>query len=176
MSDLNAELQAMHNDQQANLAESLKEINELANKAYEAKTEASTAEEKAKKYKAELTALMETAGVDKITADNCTVSGKMKASTSVPKDLNNKIELFKYLMSLDNNDTISEDIREITARLATAYPTLFSMLTINATSFNSWYNKEQEKQIALGNVDWKLDFLSRYEYYSVGFRKKATKK
>lgn len=176
MDDLKSELQALHNEDQANLAESLKEINDLANKAYQAKVEASEAEAKAKGYKSELTALMETAGVDKISADECTVSGKMKASTSVPKDHKDKIELFKYLMSLDNNEVVSEDIREITAKLSTNYPTLFSMLTINATSFNSWYAKEQEKQIELGNIDWKLPFINTYEYYSVGFRKKASKK
>lgn len=176
MDDLKAELQSMNESQQSELANSLKEINELANQAYEAKTVASEYDQKAKDLKNKLSSLMETAGVDKISADNCTVSGKVKQSCSVPKEVSAKLELFKYIASKDNEGVVSEDIKGVFSHLLERYPTLFSMLTINSTSFNSWYAKEVEAQIAEGNIDFKLDFLNIYEYYSVGFRKKAVKK
>lgn len=178
MNDLTKELNSMHETSQTALADSLKEINELANEAYAAKVEASSYEQTAKDFKNKLSALMETAGVDKISADSCTVSGKIKASASVPKEDGAKLELFKYLMSQDNlhahtgkplgSHAIDELVEELTR-----YPILLGMLTINAASFNSWYASEQEKNINEGQVDWKLPFISTYEYYSVGFRKKA---
>ena len=174
MNDLKSELMAMESQNQADLADSLKEINDLANQAYAAKIEASNAEAKAKEFKNKLTGLMETAGVDKISAQDCTVSGKMKTSASVPKDLSLKLELFAYIMSQDHNGVVSHATKEILEALQN-YPTLLSMLTINATSFNSWHNQEIEKEITKGNVDFKLSMVSSYEYYSVGFRKKAKK-
>ena len=175
MNDLTKELQSMNEEQQTDLAESLKEIIDLANKAYKAKEEASVAEQKAKDLKNKLSSLMESAGVDKISADECNANGKMKANASVPKDHADKLELFKYLMSLDNldpngNPVVSTAINQLASAL-THYPTFLNMLTINPISFNSWYAKEQEKHIAEGKVDWQLPFISTYEYYSVGFRK-----
>lgn len=179
MNDLTKELQGMHAEDQKDLAASLKEINELANEAYAAKLTASNFEQKAKDLKNKLAGLMETAGVDKISADDCTVSGKIKASASVPKDDAAKLELFKYLMSLDNldpngNPVVSAAINELAAALVN-YPTFLSMVTVNATAFNSWYGKEQDKHIQAGEVDWSLPYVNTYEYYSVGFRKKAGK-
>jgi len=177
MNDLTKELNAINENQQTALASSLKEINGLANEAYAAKVEASGYEQKAKDFKNKLSALMETAGVDKISADSCTVSGKIKASASVPKDDAAKLELFKYLMSLDNTNPVGEPavshaIEEVAKSLLN-YPTLLSMLTINATSFNSWYGKEQQVHIDAGQVNWALPFISTYEYYSIGMRKKS---
>jgi len=179
MNDLTKELQAMSEAQQSSLAENLKEINQLAHEAFEAKNAATAAEDVAKNLKSKLSALMETAGVDKISADNCTVSGKIKASASVPKEDASKLALFAYLMSLDNTDgngtaIESEAIKELCTAL-TNYPTFLSMLTINPTSFNSWYAKEMQAKIDSGNITWKLPFVSTYEYYSIGFRKKAGK-
>ena len=180
MDDITKELQAMNEDQQANLAESLKEINELANEAYRAKEEAAVKEQLAKDLKNRLSQLMESAGVDKISADLCNVNGKMKASASVPKDHGDKLRLFKYLMSLDNLNGLGQPVEShAIAELANAllnYPTFLNMITINATSFNSWYAKEQEKNINDGKIDWALEYVKTYEYYSVGFRKKAAKK
>jgi len=177
MSDLQKELQGLHEEEQSDLAASLKEINDLANEAYAAKQDASAAEQKAKDFKNKLSALMETAGVDKISAEDCTVSGKMKASASVPKDLVGKVDLFKYISEIDLLGRLSdmERIENALLDIANYCPTLFAMLTINATSFNSWYAKEQQAEIEKGNVDFKLPFINTYEYYSVGFRKKAGK-
>ena len=166
----------MGQEQQANLAASLKEINELANEAYAAKLTADKFEAKAKELKGQLSGLMETAGVDKISADACTVSGKIKASASVPKEDGDKLALFRYIASLDNldpngNPIVSAAIEDLAEDLL-KYPTLFAMLTINATSFSSWYNKEMAAQIEAGRVDWSLPFISTYEYYSIGMRKK----
>ena len=176
MNDLTKELNAMNEGQQDALAESLKEINELANDAYKANVEAKDYEQKAKDLKNKLSALMETAGVDKISADLCTVSGKIKASASVPKEDGGKLELFKYLMSLDNVNPNGKPVMSVAiedlAKDLLNYPTLFAMLTINATSFSSWYNKEMASQIEAGEVDWSLPFISTYEYYSIGMRKK----
>ena len=175
MDDLSNELKGMHEEEQTDLAESLKEINELANDAYAAKVEASAADQKAKDFKNKLSSLMETAGVDKNSAEDCTVSGKMKASASVPKDVAGKLALFSYIANLDSEG--GQGLGEVSKELEILfkYPTLFSMLTINATSFNSWYAKEQQAEIEKGNIDFKLPFISTYEYYSVGFRKKAGK-
>ena len=166
----------MGQEQQANLAASLKEINELANEAYAAKLTADKFEAKAKELKGNLSSLMETAGVDKISADACTVSGKIKASASVPKEDGDKLALYKYIASLDNvdpngNPVVSVAIEELMQTLL-KYPTLFGMLSINATAFSSWYNKEMAAQIATGKEDWQLPFISTYEYYSIGMRKK----
>lgn len=157
MDELQKELQALNEESQAELAASLKEINDLAHEAYEAKIAASEAEEKAKALKNRLAQLMESAGVDKISADNCTVSGKVKTSVTVPKDLKNKLELFDYI-----RNNYSEEV-------------LNSMLTINARTFSSWHDKEVEQKVQAGEIDFKLDMVTPYEYYSVGFRKKAGK-
>lgn len=177
--DLTKELNAINEGQQNKLAESLKEINDLANTAYAAKLTATNYENISKELKGQLAGLMETAGVDKISATDCSVSGKMKASASVPKGTGEKIDLFKYIAALDNLDgngkpVVSHGISELMGELC-RYPTLFSMLTINAASFNSWYASEQESQILQGNEAWELPFISTYEYYSIGFRKKAKK-
>ena len=172
--DLTKELNDIHEGQQKSLAENLKEVYELANEAYAAKLTATSFENKSKDLKNKLSALMETAGVDKISAQDCSVSGKMKASATVPKPDGDKVKLFAYLADLDA-ETKDGSYQEIAAVLF-KYPTLLSMLTINATSFNSWYAKEQQAKIDQGDVDWALPFISTYEYYSVGFRKKAAPK
>lgn len=157
MSDLQKELQAINEDQQSELAANLKEINDLANEAYAAKVEAGIAEQKAKDLKNKLSALMETAGVDKISASDCTVSGAMKTSVSVPKDMASKLELFNYIGKKYGKEVLE------------------AMLTINPRSFSSWHDKEIEAEAQKGNLEFKLEMLSPYEYYSVGFRKKASK-
>jgi DNA repair exonuclease SbcCD ATPase subunit len=154
MDDLTKELQAINSADQNELAQSLAEIKELANQAYEADQRAKEAEAAAKELKNKLSALMESAGVDKITADNCTVSGKIKNSVSVPKDLPSKYELFKYIEANYGKEVLDE------------------MLTINARSFSSWYDKEVEAQVQKGNVDFKLSMLSPYERFSITYRKR----
>ena len=154
MDDLTKELQAINSADQNELAQSLAEIKELANQAYEADQRAKEAEAAAKELKNKLSALMESAGVDKITADNCTVSGKIKNSVSVPKDLPSKYELFKYIENNYGKEVLDE------------------MLTINARSFSSWYDKEVEAQVQKGNVDFKLSMLSPYERFSITYRKR----
>jgi hypothetical protein len=154
MDDLTKELQAINLADQNELAQSLAEIKELANQAYEADQKAKEAEAAAKELKNKLSALMESAGVDKITADNCTVSGKIKNSVSVPKDLPSKYELFKYIEANYGKEVLDE------------------MLTINARSFSSWYDKEVEAQVQKGNVDFKLSMLSPYERFSITYRKR----
>ena len=154
MDDLTKELQAINSADQNELAQSLAEIKELANQAYEADQRAKEAEAVAKELKNKLSALMESAGVDKITADNCTVSGKIKNSVSVPKDLPSKYELFKYIEANYGKEVLDE------------------MLTINARSFSSWYDKEVEAQVQKGNVDFKLSMLSPYERFSITYRKR----
>lgn len=170
--DVMNELQQMNEVQQTDLASSLKEINELANQAFLAKENASLAEAKAKELKNKLSTLMESAGVDKISADNCTVSGKIKASASVPKVSFDKLDLFAYIASKDSKGTGQDAIKKELTQVLLKYPTLLNMLTFNATSFNSWYAKEQEVKINEGQEDWALPFVSTYEYYSVGMRKK----
>lgn len=154
MNDLTKELQAINSADQNELAQSLAEIKELANQAYEADQRAKEAEAAAKELKNKLSALMESAGVDTITADNCTVSGKIKHSVSVPKDLPSKYELFKYIEANYGKEVLDE------------------MLTINARSFSSWYDKEVEAQVQKGNVDFKLPMLSPYERFSITYRKR----
>jgi len=156
-SELQKELQALNEDQQSELAANLKEINDLANEAYAAKVKASEADQKAKDLKNKLSALMETAGVDKISASDCTVSGAMKTSVTVPKEMASKLELFNYISEKYGNEVLD------------------AMLTINARAFSSWHDKEVAAEAQQGNLDFKLDMLSPYEYYSVGFRKKGAK-
>lgn len=172
MHDLTKELNAINEADQHDLASSLKEINELANEAFKAKNIASEKEAIAKEFKAKLSSLMESAGVDKISADACTVSGKMKANAGVPKDHADKLKLFGYIMAKDNNGVESVAANEFLEILATAYPTLLGMVTINPISFNSWYGKEVDAKIAEGEVDFKLEYINTYEYYSIGMRKK----
>ena len=155
MDDILSELNEMHDESQADLAASLKEINALANEAYRAKLAADEADARAKELKNKLSALMETAGVDKITADNCTVSGKIKSSVSVPKDLAAKKKLFDYIKNNHGGEVLE------------------AMLTINARSFSSWHDKEVTSKIEAGLVDFKLEMVEPFEYYSIGMRKKA---
>ena len=148
----------MHEGQQTDLAASLKEINDLANDAYKASLEAKDYEQKAKDLKNKLAALMETAGVDKISASDCTVSGAMKTSCSVPKDAGDKKKLFDYIRANHGQEVLD------------------AMLTINARSFSSWHDNEVAAEAQKGNLDFKLDMLSPYEYYTIGMRKKAKAK
>jgi hypothetical protein len=135
-------------------AEVLAKIKDLVNRTYEAKLVSEAAEGVLSNLKQELTALMETSGVDKFTGDNATVSGKMKSSVSVPKDMLIKDRVFDYIHTNYGPEVLKE------------------MLTINPASFNSWYNAESDKKLSEGDLDFNIEGLKPHSYYSVGFRKR----
>lgn len=140
------------------MVEAQKKIQGLVNSMYKAKLESDVAEAKFKKLKGEVSALMESTGTEKITGDECNVSGSIKSNVSVPKDEADKLALFEYIKG-----TYSEEV-------------LTSMLTINARSFTSWYTAEVEKYAKQGNANFKLEMVKPHETYSLSIRKKSVKK
>ena len=141
----------MQNDEQSQV---LKEIKELVNKTYEAKNAVKEAEDKYKKLNARLTELMESSEIDSFEGDNCKAFCKPKSSISLPKDMGAKQEVFNYIEKKYGQEVLKE------------------MLTINARSFNSWYNSEAEAALASGDLDFNLANIKPYEYFSLSFRKK----
>ena len=156
--DLTNELNTMNEaDQASNLAAAQKEITALVDKLYSSKLEADKAAKKFKELKAELTLLMNSAGVDKILGKECSITKSIKNSVTVPKDLPSKMELFKYIIAECGREVFDE------------------MITIAAGSFNSWYDIEVERHVQAGEIDFKLDMLKPYERESLSIRK-ITKK
>lgn len=135
-------------------AEVLARIKNLVNKTYQAKIEADEAAALFSKYKQELTNVMEAAQIDKFVADEATATCKLKSSVTVPKDIISKRNVFNY---------IKKNYGEIV---------LEEMLTINPSSFSSWYNAEVQKKIEEGDLDFRIEGLKPYEYYSVGLTKR----
>ena len=90
--------------------------------------------------------------------DFCNVSLALKTSCSVPKEAAAKARLFNYITTAHGKDVLDE------------------MLTINARTFSSWVDKEVEAKNKEGDIDFKLDMLAPYDYYSLGMRKRAVKK
>lgn len=141
----------------ANASEKLKEIKELVDEVYRLKEVVAQAEKEFKDAKNRLTDIMQTAEVDKMSGNECTASLQLKESVTVPKEDTFKKQLFDYIKLEHGSDV------------------LFSMLTINPRTFSSWYTKEVEQKALEGDLEFKLDMLSPYEYYSVGLRKRPTK-
>lgn len=139
------------------LSEAQKQINQLVNDTYQAKLEADKAEKKYSELRQKLTELMSSTETPKIVGENCTASCSLKTSVSVPKELPKKLNLFNYIKEKYGETVLNE------------------MLTFNARSFSSWYDKEVEAEAHKGNFEFKLDMVEPYTYYSVGFRKRSKK-
>jgi len=154
-------------------AGTLKKIKELVDKCFLLKAEADAAEKKFKAAKNELSDIMTNAEVDKITGDNCSASLALKTSVSCPKEDAKKIELFTYLAEKDCNEENKKP--KWLAKILIESPTLLNMLTINASTFSSWHDKEIASKVAEGEIDFKLPMVEPYSYYSVGFRKRNKK-
>jgi len=138
-------------------AEELNKIKNLVDEVYSLKLLAEVAEKKFKDAKNMLAEIMEEAEVDKMQGDECTVSLKLKSSVSVPKDHKAKQDLFDYI-----KNEYDESV-------------LFDMITINAMTFSSFYNAEQEKKVNEGQFDWSLPMLKPHERMSLGIRKRSKK-
>ncbi len=141
----------MENNSQS---EVLKEIKQLVNETYAAKLAVKEAEDKYKKLNGRLTELMESSEVDSFEGDNCKAFCKPKSSISLPKDMGAKQKVFDYIETKYGKEVLKE------------------MITINARSFNSWYNSEAEAALAEGNIDFNIADIKPYEYFSLSFRKK----
>jgi hypothetical protein len=137
-------------------AEVLSRVKDLVNRCYQAKLAVDRAEELYSKLKTELTELMSTAEIDKFIGDEATASCKLKTNVTVPKDIVGKRSVFKYI-----RDTYGEEVLE-------------EMLTINPASFASWYNQELEAKVASGDLDFKIEGVKPYEYFTVGFTKRRS--
>lgn len=135
-------------------AEVLKRVKDLVNATYQAKLAVDAAEDLHSKLKQELTELMSTAEIDKFIGDEATATCKLKSNVTVPKDIVGKRNVFNYI-----KETYGQEVLE-------------EMLTINPASFSSWFNNEVEKNVAEGNLDFQIEGVKPYEYFSVGFRKR----
>lgn len=138
-------------------AEALKDIKEKVDKLWQLKQASDKAEKAFKEAKNELATILEESEVDKMQGDLCNVSLALKTSCSVPKDHNKKKELFTYIKDNHGEDVLRE------------------MLTINARSFSSWHDAEVASKVQAGELDFKLEMLEPYTYYSLGIRKRAKK-
>jgi len=137
------------------MAEQAKKLKELADAVYKAKQAADEYEKKYKELKGELLNIMESAEIEKVQADNCTISLQLKSSVTVPKSNEQKKQLFNYIKEEHGQEVLD------------------SLLTINARSFSSWFTKEQEAKMQAGDFDWTVADIKPYEYYSLGIRKRS---
>lgn len=135
-------------------AEVLKEIKEKVDNLYNLKLISDKAEKEYKNAKNELASILEDAEVDKVQGDTATVSLALKTSVTVPKDEFEKQELFDYI-----NSKYGAGV-------------LHTMLTINARSFSSWFNKEVEAKVNEGDLEPNIANIKPYEYYSLSMRKR----
>ena len=158
--DIKNELMAMNEVEQDNkldLAQAQKDITDLVNRTFAAAQAVKAAEAHLKDLKSELVGLMTSAEVDKILGDACTATCAMKTSVTVPKTPAEKMALFKYIRESYSQTVLDE------------------MLTINPRTFSSWHDKEVQKHVDQGDVDFKLDMINPYDYPSVSFRKRTVK-
>lgn len=137
-------------------AEVLVRVKDLVNRTYQAKLAVDKAEELYSKLKQELTELMSTAEIDKFIGDEATAACKLKTNVTLPKDISGKRSVFKYITETYGAEVLEE------------------MITINPASFASWYNQELEKHVAEGNLDFKIEGVKPYEYFTVGFTKRRS--
>ena len=135
-------------------AEVLSRIKSLVDKCYLAKLAVDQAEDAYSALKQELTELMSTAEVDKFIGDEATASCVLKTNVTVPKDIIGKRNVFAYIEKTYGKEVLEE------------------MLTINPKSFASWYNQELAVKVEQGDLDFKIDGVKPYEYFSVGFTKR----
>lgn len=137
-------------------AEVLVRVKNLVNSTYQAKLAVDKAEEVLSKLKQELTELMSTAEIDKFIGDEATATCKLKSNVTLPKDIVGKRNVFEYIQK-----TYGESVLE-------------EMLTINPASFASWFNAEMEKKVSEGELDFTIEGVKPYEYFSVGFTKRRS--
>lgn len=135
-------------------AEVLARVKDLVDRTYLAKLAVDEAEKKLSELKQELTELMSTAEIDKFIGDHATATCTLKTNVTLPKEVTGKRNVFKYITDTYGNEVLEE------------------MLTINPKSFASWYDAEVKKHVVEGNLDFKIEGVKPYEYYSVGFRKR----
>jgi hypothetical protein len=135
-------------------AEVLSRVKGLVDQCYQAKLAVDQAEAEYSKLKQELTELMSSAEIDKFIGDSATATCRVKTSVSVPKDVSAKRKVFNYIRETYGDEVLEE------------------MLTINAASFNSWYNEEMQKKVLDGDLEFQIDGVKPYEYFSVGFTKR----
>lgn len=139
-------------------ADTLKEIKEKVDRVYALKLKSAKAEKEFKDAKNELAKLLEDSKVDKMQGDDCTVSLLQKSSVQFPKDEAGKKKAFDYIRK-EFGETVLQE-----------------MLTVNANSFNSFYNAEVERKAAEGDYEPDIAGLKPFTYFSLGIRKRAKKK
>ena len=154
-------------------SQKLKEIKELVDLVYSLKIEADAKEKAFQAAKNRLSEIMEKAEVDKMAGDECNASLTLKTSLSFPKEDYEKLEMTKYIASQDLDD--EKEVETLVEKLK-LFPTVLKMFTMNARTFSSWATAETERKALDGDFEFKLPVVKPYEYYSVGLRKRATKK
>ena len=93
--------------------------------------------------------------MDRFEGSNCKVTRVMKCSAKVPKDIEAKQKLFSWL-----KESYGADV-------------LLSMTTINANTFSSFYNKEDEAAAARGDIDFEIPGVDEpTPYYDLRVTKK----
>jgi len=105
--------------------------------------------------KARVLAYLEEHELPNFATETCTVSQITKMSVKVPKELEGKQELFTFLESKYG--------REV----------LLNMLSINANTFNSFYNAEEEAAAKKGELDFVMPGVEAPKPYTrLNVRKK----
>lgn len=164
-------------------ANKLKEVKELVDHVYALKLKSDIAEKEYNAAKNRLAEIMEKAEIEKMAGDECNASLNLKNSVSFPKEPSEKLQLLEYVIERDNEavdmvekQVILEGALDGLKKFFKHCPTAARMLAFNPQSFNSWYNAEIEAQAKAGNFEVEIPTVKPYEYYSVGLRKKATRK
>ena len=139
----------------ANLVAAQKEIKEKIDAYFTLKNQISDSEKVLKEMKKDLITFMEATDTPRLEGDNCKISLVVKATPSVPKDVESKKKLFNWIAENKGQEVLDE------------------MLTFNSRSFGSFYNAEETAAIEDGNLDFAIDGVEEpHNVTSITVRKK----